>query len=382
MLTGEKTNGTKYANIIPAGKRELGGDMKRILTGLLIVLALVLAGAYALRGPLAIRLMERRLASAMSTNVVASLPDGLNVAICGSGGPFPDGDRGAPCTAVIAGKRVFIVDTGEAAGRTLGRMGIGGDSVVLLTHFHSDHIDGLGNVALQRWAGGNLATPLKLYGPTGVEKIAAGFTQAYIQDSSYRTAHHGVAVAPPSGAGVEARPFAFPEGQDSVVVLEEDGVRITAFKVDHGPVEPAVGYRFDYKGRSVVISGDTAPSPVVARFAKGADLLVHEALSPRLVGLIEAAALKAGNTKRAKIMNDILNYHTSPDQAADIATKAGVKALLLNHVVPPLPLRALEGPFLGDAREIFTGQLWLARDGDLIGLPAGGSDITHKRLLR
>jgi len=356
--------------------------MKRVFTGLLVLLLLAAGGAYAVRGKLAIRLMERRLAVGMSTNVIAGLPDGLHVAVCGSGGPFPDGDRGAPCTAVIAGKRLFIVDTGEAAGRTLGRMGLGGDSVVLLTHFHSDHIDGLGNVALQRWAGGNLATPLTLYGPPGVEQIAAGFTAAYVQDSSYRTAHHGAAVAPPSGAGIQAHSFALPEGQDSVVMLDEDGVKITAFKVDHGPVEPAVGYRFDYKGRSLVISGDTAPSPVVARLARGADLLVHEALSPELVGLIHDAAVTAGNPRRAKIMNDILNYHTSPHDAAGIARAAGVKALLLNHIVPPLPLRALEGPFLGDAREVFTGPLWIARDGDLVSLPAGSTDITKTRLIR
>lgn len=356
--------------------------MKRVLTGLVVLLLLGAGGAWAFRGELAVRIMERRLAEAMSTSVVAGLPDGLNVAVCGSGGPFPDGDRGAPCTAVIAGKRIFVVDAGEAAARTLGRMGIGGDMVVLLTHFHSDHIDGLGNMALQRWVGATLSTPLKLYGPPGVEQVAAGFTQAYVQDASYRTGHHGAAVAPPAGAGIAAHPFAFPEGQDSVVVLEEDGVKITAFRVNHGPVEPSVGYRFDYKGRSVVISGDTAPSPVVARFARGADLLVHEALSPRLVGLIEQAALKAGNTRRAKIMRDILNYHASPDQAAELAGKAGVKALLLTHIVPPLPLRALEGPFLGDARGIFTGPLWLAHDGDLISLPAGGSAIVHKRLLR
>eukprot|EP01035_Chromulina_nebulosa_P042792 gene42792-57943_t len=133
-----------------AGQAGIGGEMKRIRTGLLVVIMLAGVGAWFLRGDLAIRLMERRLAVGMATNVVAGLPDGLHVAVCGSGGPFPDGDRGAPCTAVIAGKRLFIVDTGEAAGRTLGRMGIAGNSVVLLTHFHSDHIDGLGNVAMQR----------------------------------------------------------------------------------------------------------------------------------------------------------------------------------------------------------------------------------------
>lgn len=357
--------------------------MKRILVGLLVVVTLVLAGAYAVRGKIALRIMERRLATAMANPVVPSLPDGLNVAVCGAGGPFPDHDRGGPCTAVIAGKHMYIVDTGEAAGRTLGRMGLfGGDFVVLLTHFHSDHIDGLGNVALQRWGGGNLTTPLPLYGPTGVERVAAGFTEAYALDSGYRTGHHGPTVMPPSAAGIAPHAFAIPEGLDSVVVLEEDGVKITAFTVNHGPVGPAVGYRFDYRGRSVVISGDTAPSPVLAKYAKGADLLVHEALSPTLVNLIRSASLKVGNAKRAQIMVDIQNYHTTPEQAADIAKKAGVKALLLNHIVPPLPLRALEGPFLGDARKVYTGPLWIARDGDLISLPAGGDAITPSRLLR
>ena len=356
--------------------------MKRVLTGLLVLLLVMAGGAYLVRDKLALKIMERRLATAMATPTLSTLPDGLNVVICGAGGPFPDGDRGGPCTMVIAGKRQFIVDTGEGAARTLGRMGLNGDSTVLLTHFHSDHIDGLGNVALQRWGGGGLTTPLQLYGPPGVERVAAGYTEAYALDTGYRTAHHGPTVMPPAGGGIVAHPFTFAEGRDSVVVLNEDGVKITAFKVNHGPVEPAVGYRFDYKGRSVVMSGDTAPSPVVARYAKGADLLIHEALSPRLVNLIRAASLKAGLTNRAQIMHDIQNYHTSPHDAAGIAKSAGVRALLLNHIVPPLPMRALEGPFLGDARKVFTGPLWIARDGDLISLPAGGSDIIHKRLLR
>lgn len=356
--------------------------MKRIFTGLLVLLILLAAGAYAVRGKIALRIMERRLAMAMAHPVVPSLPDGIHVAICGAGGPFPDHDRGGPCTAVIAGKHMYIVDTGEAAGRTLGRMGLfGGDFSVLLTHFHSDHIDGLGNVALQRWGGGNLTTPLQLYGPTGVERVAAGFTEAYALDSGYRTAHHGPVVMPPSGAGIQAHAFTFPDGQDSVVVLEEDGVKITAFKVDHGPVEPAVGYRFDYKGRSVVISGDTAPSPVLAKYARGVDLLVHEALSPTLVNLIREASLKAGNANRAQIMHDIQNYHTTPSAAAAIARDDKVGALLLNHIVPPLPLKALEGPFLGDARKIYTGPLWIARDGDLINLPAGDKTVTRTSLL-
>lgn len=356
--------------------------MKRVIVGLAVVVALVLVGAYAVRDRIALKIMERRLAAAMATPVVPSLADGIHVAVCGAGGPFPDHDRGGPCTAVIAGKHMYIVDTGEAAGRTLGRMGMfGGDFAVLLTHFHSDHIDGLGNVALQRWGGGALTTPLQIYGPTGVERVAAGFTEAYALDASYRTGHHGPKIMPPSAAGIQGHAFIFPDGQDSVVVLEEDGVKITAFKVNHGPVEPSVGYRFDYKGRSVVISGDTAPSPVVAKYAEGVDLLIHEALSPTLVNLIREASLKSGNTKRAQIMTDIQNYHTTPSAAAAIARDDKVGALLLTHIIPPLPMKALEGPFLGDARKVYTGRLWIARDGDLISLPAGGRTITRKSLL-
>jgi ribonuclease Z len=379
-LTPAITNDTNNANIVPAIKRETETGMKRILAGLIVLTLVVGAGLYLVRGQLAVKLVESRVAEGMARDLTSRLPDGLHVVVCGSGGPFPDGDRGAPCTAVIAGKRLFIVDTGEAAARTLGRLGVGGDSVVLLTHFHSDHIDGLGNVALMRWGGSNLTTPLSLYGGPGVERIAAGFNEAYAFDSSYRTAHHGADVMPPSGAGITPKPVIIPAGADSVVVLEEDGVKITAFRVDHGPVEPALGYRFDYKGRSVVISGDTSVSPVVAAQAKGVDLLVHEALSPELVKVLQDGAIRAGRPKRAKIMADIPNYHTSPIEAARIAQSSGAKALLLTHIVPPLPLRALEGPFLGKARDAYDGPLWIARDGDLLSMPAGGGAVSRKRL--
>ena len=357
--------------------------MKRILAGLLVLVVLAVGALYVARGPIAVALMKRSLPATMTRDVIRDLPDGLHVAICGSGAPLPDPDRGGPCTAVIAGKRLFVVDTGEGAARKLGLMGIGSaNGVVLLTHFHSDHMDGLGNVALQRWAGYNTQTPLALYGPPGVERIAAGFNEAYALDAGYRIAHHGAAVVPPSGAGIQARPFTFPAGADSMVILDEDGVKITAFLVDHGPVKPAVGYRFDYKGRSVVISGDTAASAVLTRMAKGVDLLVHEALAPNLVGVLQDGAVAAGNTRRAKIFADIVDYHTSPEAAAGIARTAGVKTLLLTHILPPMPIRALEIPFLGDSRKIFSGTLWIARDGDLVSLPAGESTTTRKRLLR
>lgn len=333
----------------------------------------------ALRGRIALAAVKRTLPGRMAADPVAELPDGLHAAIAGSGSPLPDPKRGNPCVAVIAGRRVFIVDAGEQAAETLNRMQIAPQHIeaVLLTHFHSDHIGGLGSLAIQRWAAATATAPLRVLGPPGVERVVAGLNEAYSMDSGYRTAHHGEAVLPAGGAGMAAEPFTVPEGAESLVVLDEDDLSVTAFTVDHAPAEPAVGFRFDYKGRSLVVSGDTAYSPVLVRMSQGADLLIHDALSRELLKLAEDAARDAGLAGRAKIFSDLPSYHASPEQAADSAREAGVKALALTHIVPPLPLKALEGPFLGDARRRFDGPLWLARDGDLYSLAIGSEGVAR-----
>jgi ribonuclease Z len=339
---------------------------------------------HTLRGRIALAAVKRSLPGRMAADVVADLPDGLYAAIAGSGSPLPDPKRGNPCVAVVAGRRMFVVDAGERASETLNRMQIGPEHIeaVLLTHFHSDHIGGLGSLAIQRWAATTATTPLRVLGPPGVERVVGGLNEAYALDSGYRTAHHGEAIIPSSGAGMVAEPFAIPDGADSVVVLQDDDLTITAFTADHAPCEPAVGFRFDYKGRSLVISGDTAKSPVVAAHSRGTDLLIHDALSVPLLKLAESAARKAGLVNRAKIFSDLPDYHASPQQAADTAREAGVKALVLTHIVPPLPLKGLEGPFVGDAGERFDGPLWLARDGDLYRLPLGSAAVERSTLLR
>ncbi len=338
----------------------------------------------ALRGRFALTAVKRTLPSRMSADPIAGLPDGLHAAIAGSGSPLPDPRRGNPCVAVIAGRRMFVVDVGERASETLNRMQIGPQYIeaVLLTHFHSDHIGGLGSLAIQRWAALSATTPMRVLGPPGVDRVVAGYNEAYAMDSGYRTEHHGEAVLPAGGAGMVAEPFAVPAGQDSVVVLQDDDLKITAFTVDHSPAQPAVGFRFDYKGRSLVISGDTAAIPEIVTISQGADLLIHDALSRELLKLAEDAARQAGLSARAKIFSDLPDYHASPQEAADAAREAHVGGLVLTHIVPPLPMKALEGVFLADAAERFTGQLWIARDGDLYSLPLGGSEIERSTLLR
>jgi ribonuclease Z len=357
---------------------------KRILLGAL-ALALVVGGAlFVMRGELAMRAMSRAYAEAMGRDALAELPDGLHLGLCGTGSPMPDPTRAGPCVAVVAGQRLFIVDSGSGSTRNLSLMNLPPARVeaVFLTHFHSDHIADLGELMLQRWASGAARRPLPVYGPTGVEQVVGGFEAAYGLDQGYRVAHHGAVVTPPSGFGGEPRAFAATPQGPNVILINEPDLKVIAFPVPHDPATPAVGYVFEYKDRKLVVSGDTALSQRLETAAKGVDLLAHEGLSRRLVGEQRQAALKAGRGNFAHILNDILTYHTDPKDVGALAQRAGVRELLFYHVIPPMPLRALEGPFTADARKIFKGRLAVGHDGDFISLPAGGQEVERSNRLR
>jgi ribonuclease Z len=344
------------------------------------VTALVMAAALGVAacGPIATRVMRTGAERALSADEIADLPDGLHVALCGAGGPLASANRSGPCVAVVAGRTLFVVDAGTNGARNLQRVigwPPGRIAAVFLTHYHSDHIDGLGEMGLMRWVGGSHRDPLPLYGPEGLLDVAAGFERAYQFDASYRVAHHGAAVVPPEGAGFAPHPFAAPALGESLVLLERDGIRVSTFRVQHEPVSPAVGYRFDYGGRSLVVSGDTKKSESVLAQARGVDLVVHEALSPKLVAILHDAAESAGNANLAKVMTDIPDYHTTPVQAGELAQAAGARHLLLYHVVPPLPVPGLEGVFLEGVSGAFSGGITLGRDGTRISLPSGSEAI-------
>ncbi len=353
--------------------------MKKSLIVLLVVAALALL-AYSQRATIASRLMERGLETRMGTDVVDFLEDGLHLALCGAGGPLPAPRASGPCVAVVAGKRLLVVDAGTDGVRNLGRMGYQPGTIrgVFLTHFHSDHIDGLGELGTIRWAGGDNTAPLPVYGPAGVETVVEGFNTAYSQDFVYRNAHHGDTVAPLSGAGLKAMPFDKPAMGELHTVLEDGDLKVEALAVDHTPVDPAVGYRFSYKGRSLLITGDTVKLANIEQFARGVDLLVHEALAPNLVNMMNAAADKLGNPIMAKITHDILDYHASPVEAAETARDAGVGHLLYYHIVPPLVIPGQKTLFLNGAEKIFPDYT-IGEDGVSFSLPAGSDQIIRTR---
>ena len=351
------------------------------ISGILVVG--LLGSAFAMRGKIAERVMGKMLVKNFSTDPLKDLPDGLHVALCGAGSPFPDAQRAGPCVAVIAGDKLFVVDIGDGATRNLSLMGLAPARVdaVFLTHFHSDHIDGLGGLMLQHWGGSATDKPLPIYGPTGVDQVVSGFQSAYSADRGYRVAHHGAKVMNPDGFGGQPITIAIDAAHPDITVINTPDLKVRAILVDHGPVEPAVGYVFEYKGRKVVISGDTIASARVESAANHADVLVHEALSTELVDIMRQSATKANSADYAAIFHDIENYHTTPQQAAGIAERAQVKVLLLDHIVPTLRLKALDGPFLGKSRDIFKGRLILGKDGDFLSMPAFSQDITVKNRL-
>lgn len=327
-----------------------------------------------MRSRLALTLIKKKLPDLVASDPVAELDDGLHVAIVGSGSPLPDEKRGNPCVAVIADGKVYVVDAGEASSETINRMGIdaGLIELVLLTHFHSDHIGGLGSVNLQRWVADRTDSPMKVFGPPGIDKVVNGYNEAYELDRGYRTAHHGEKFVDSTIGAMIAEEFPVPGDREVNVILEDDGLVVSAFEVDHSPVAPVVGFRFDYKGRSAVISADTVYSENLVKAAKDTDLLVHDALSKELLLMVADAQTKAGNEARGKILADVTDYHATAPDAADAAQKAGAKALAITHIVPPLPLKGLEEVFLADAPDRYDGPLWLAADGDLYSLPASG----------
>jgi len=373
-------NASHYTSM--SGDRNMRRSAK-ILLGLVAIGVVAAIVLIAMREQIALALMQGVVERNMTADQIGDLPDGLHVGLCGAGAPLPDPSRGGPCAIVIAKagdeRHVLVVDSGSAGVRTIGQMQlpVGEIDAVLLTHFHSDHIDGLGELAMQRWVNREATSPLPVHGPEGVERVVNGFNEAYAQDFVYRTAHHGADIVPPSGAGMTPVAFVEPAEGEAADVLRMGGLEVTAFKVDHTPVSPAVGYRLDFGGRSLVISGDTVKSNNLTRFATDADLLLHEALSPELVGILTAAAENAGLENIRRITVDILDYHTYPVQAAEIAAEASVGMLVFHHIVPALPLSALEGPFMDGVSAAYDGPVAIAADGDFWSLPLGTDAITY-----
>ena len=211
-------------------------------------------------------------------------PDALRVFMCGTASPLGVG-RAQACVAVMTPSHFYLIDVGAGAAAQIQRANLPMARLqgVFLTHYHSDHIGELYEVNLASWVAGR-PEPLKILGPKGVRKVVKGINDTYELDRGYRIEHHGEDLLPEHLGVLEH------ETIDEDVVLEDGDLTVTAYIAEHDPASPAVGYRFDYRGRSVVVSGDSNVIDETLRISDGADLLLHDALSLPLVTKMGQAA--------------------------------------------------------------------------------------------
>jgi len=306
------------------------------------------------------------VSTGMSQLAIAQEFDGLKITLCGTSSPIPAPGRAQACVAVETPEHLYIIDAGSGSAATANLSNVPMEKLrgILITHFHSDHISDIGDFNLNSWVAGR-PEPLQIIGPTGVERIVDGFNMAYELDRGYRVAHHGAELLNPELGTLQSKTIA--EG----VIVDQDGLRITAFEVSHPPIEPAFGYRLDYGGRSVVISGDSLVTDKIVEISNGADVVLHDAMSLQLVRGAAGMARTTGNTRLATVLQDIQDYHATTDDLNRLSSEAEIGQLALYHLVPaPRNAMALRA-FSNDIPE---GAL-LTEDGMVISLPAGSEEI-------
>jgi ribonuclease Z len=267
----------------------------------------------------------------------------MDVTLLGTGSPVPDPNRAGPATLVRAGGTLLLVDAGRGVLMRLAAEGAfpGMLGAVLLTHLHSDHLTDLNDVVTTRWVMSPVPNPLRVYGPPGTQQVVEGMLAMLAPDISYRLAHHDDLNDPPQVEVIEVAP-------GDVLTVGE--ARVVVGRTDHRPVEPTVGYRVEHEGRSVVLGGDGIPCAGLDELCAGADAYVQTVLREDLVRLVPMERFQ-----------DILDYHSTVEQAATTATRAGVRTLVLTHYVPALPA-GMEDEWRAMAAAHFDGEVVLGDD--------------------
>lgn len=275
----------------------------------------------------------------------------FKVTLLGTASPQARTDRFGPSTLVEAGGQVLLIDAGRGVPIRMNQLKIpiGKIDVLFLTHFHSDHVSGIPDVWLSGWLGspmGRRKTPFHVVGPTGAINLMRNLEKAYALDISIREADEKL---PPQGIEIKVEEFA----KDGVV-FEKNGVKVTAFEVDHGDViKPAYGYRIDYNGHSAVISGDTRYNQNVIKYGTGVDLLIHEVAMarPELMSNLFARA--------------IIAHHTSPHDSGRVFAQAKPKLAAYTHLVflsnEKVPEATLDD-LVKETRETYQGPLEVGED--------------------
>jgi ribonuclease Z len=270
------------------------------------------------------------------------------VTLLGTGSPLPHPERAGPATLVEAGGRHLLVDCGRGVSMRLAAAGIPGPGfldLVLLTHLHSDHVTDFNDLVTMRWAMSMAPSPLPVVGPPGTATFADRTLAMLRDDIGYRLAHHDDLSWDPACEVVEVL-----DDEVHNEVLAAHGIGVIAAPTDHRPVAPTVGYRITHEGRSVVCAGDTVPCPSLDRLVDGADVYVQTVVREDLIRAIGLPRLI-----------DVCDYHSTVEQAAQTAARAGVRTLVLTHMVPA-PAPHEEQGWIDLAAAHFDGEIVVAKD--------------------
>ena len=334
------------------------------------VLLIIIASLFAINIP---TVQDKLLNIGLKNLTVNATPfldeeDTLKVVVCSSRSPLPAPGRAEACILVEAGDDIYIFDMGNGSAVNLQQYQIPWSNVkgIFITHMHSDHMADLPDAHLASWIQGR-NSPLKVYGPKGINLVTKGFELAYSADYQYRNEHHGDEILPLDIAGYEAIEIA----NNEYIENDTAGMEILPFAVNHHPVNHAFGFKIAYKGRTLVISGDTINDGSVQKYSKDIDLLIHSAIS---LDIVERLRSVAPIPQMDKIFLDIQDYHTPINQAGEIARDANVKHLLIYHAIPSPNNTIMEKVFYRPLKGIYK-DFTASVDGTRIILPIGTNEI-------
>ncbi len=288
----------------------------------------------------------------------------FRVTLLGTGVPDPDPNRFSASTLIEAGDQKLLIDAGRGVTIRLWQLHVplSRVDVLFFTHYHSDHTVGLPDLLLTGWlppAFGHRTTPLHVVGPVGAKNLLSNLAAAYAADIKGREEDQHL---PPEGVAANVDEFT-----TSGVVYEKDGVKVTAFEVDHG-IKPAYGYRIDYDGKSVLLSGDTRLNDNVVKFGDGVDLLIHE------VFVASAEVLKN------PAIAHILSIHTTPSQAGTVFARTHPKLAVYTHIAalgsPTAPPPSI-AEIVAETRQTYQGPLAVGED--LMSFDIGEGGVSVRR---